>query len=134
VARHLPPRRQSRAADRGTPTAFPARLVVIAAFTIAIGQGFHGHQWGSVAVLASIAISVLAAPVIDAAASRAGEYEADQLAAHSGYGDDLSRALTDTDWADGLLSLGSRVLSRHPGTARRAQRRRQTSETLTRSV
>jgi Zn-dependent protease with chaperone function len=77
---------------------------------------------------------VLAAPAIDAAASRAGEYEADQFAAQAGYGDDLSRALTDTDSAHGLLSLGSRVLSRHPGTARRVQRLRQSSETLTRSV
>jgi STE24 endopeptidase len=55
-------------------------LVVIAGFTIAIGQGRHEHRWGSVAVLASIAVSVLAAPTIDAAASRAGEYEADRYA------------------------------------------------------
>ena len=100
----------------------PLALVVITAFTAAIGQGFHKHQWGSVAVLVSIAISVLAAPAIDAAASRAGEYEADQFAAQAGYRDDLSRALTQIDPATGTLSLRSRALSRHPGTTRRVTR------------
>lgn len=109
-------------------------LVVIAGFTIAIGQGRHEHQWGSVAVFASIAVSVLAAPTIDAAASRAGDYEADRFEAQTGYGDELSHALTNIDAANGKLSLRSRVLSRHPRTAGRVQRMQSTTETLTRCV
>jgi Zn-dependent protease with chaperone function len=109
-------------------------LVVVSVFTIAIAQGFHEHQWGSVAVLAGIVISVFVAPAIDAAASRAEEYAADQFAALAGYGDDLSRTLADIDSADGILSPRSRVLGLHPGTARRVQRLRQTAETLTSPV
>jgi hypothetical protein len=46
-----------------------------------IGQGIDKDQWGSVAVLAGIAMSVFAAPTVEAAASRAGEYAADQFEA-----------------------------------------------------
>jgi Zn-dependent protease with chaperone function len=77
---------------------------------------------------------VLAAPTIDAAASRAGEYEADRFAAQTRNGDELSQALTNIDAANGKLSLRSRVLSRHPRTARRVQRMQSTTETLTRCV
>lgn len=113
---------------------FLLALVVIAVLTIAIGQGIHEHQWGSVAALAGIVISVLTVPAIDAAASRAGDYAADQFAARSGYGNDLSRTLLNIVPANGADALQSRILSRHPRPAHRVQRLQMTSETAARSV
>jgi Zn-dependent protease with chaperone function len=66
----------------------------MAVLTVAIRQGVQQHEWGSVTVLAGLAISTLAAPTVDAAASRASEYAADQFAAQAGYSDELGRALS----------------------------------------
>jgi Zn-dependent protease with chaperone function len=105
-------------------------VVVVATFSVAIASGVQQHQWASVSVLAGLAASTLAAPTINAVASRASEYAADQFAAQAGYGDELDYALTAMDRKGGTRSVRSRVVSRHPRTEHRVLRLTQANESL----
>ncbi len=105
-------------------------VVVVATFSVTIASGVQQHQWASVSVLAGLAASTLAAPTINAVASRASEYAADQFAARAGYGDELAYALTAMDRKGATRSVRSRVVSRHPRTEQRVLRLTQANESL----
>lgn len=109
-------------------------IVVVVAFSEAIISGVEQHQWASVSMLAGLAISTLAAPMIDAAARRSGEHAADQFAAQAGYGDELARALTGMYPVNDARTLRSQMLSRHPRTRDRVRQLTQATETPARAV
>lgn len=107
----------------GRQPLIPTACVALAAVAIAAGQGARQHSWFAVSVLLATATVAIAAPLTDAALSRASEYAADQYAASAGYGKSLSILLTLLDPRRSAPSRGrGRLLERHPPTRSRIAR------------
>lgn len=97
-------------------------VVAIAGFTIALVQAAREARGGGFAVLGSLVVYGLGAPVADQALSRPGERAADDFAAAAGYGPDLARALQILDARSiRRRRLSDRVLDTHPDVARRIE-------------
>lgn len=69
-------------------------VVAAVAGAVATAQAIQQEQWMSVAILATLGVSLFVTPLLDGAISRASEYAADRYAAGVGAGPDLGRALT----------------------------------------
>lgn len=107
----------------GTRRVGGATMVVAAVVgAVAIAQAVQQGQWLSVAILATLGVSLFVTPLMDGAVSRASEYAADRYAAGVGVGPQLARALTLLGGPGPRLGVRQRLLDRHPPPAARIAR------------
>jgi Zn-dependent protease with chaperone function len=101
----------------------PLRLlavVVLAGVVVALVQALQQRQWAVAVVLSAVAVCAVVCPLVDAAASRRGEYAADRYAAGAGLGPQLAAALQVLDGGQRRRpGMVARLRSRHPSVARR---------------
>jgi Zn-dependent protease with chaperone function len=97
----------------------PMAAVLAGGVVVAVIQSAHAGHWAVAAVLLFVSATVLC-PTADSAISRRCELAADQYAAVAGVGADLTSALRILGTNGPCQQrMASRLLSRHPVTARR---------------
>jgi STE24 endopeptidase len=109
----------ARALSRRQPPRALAAVIVIG-IVVAIVHAVQARQWSVAFVLTGVTVAAALCPVADAALSRRTEFAADRYATGVGVGAALASALQIL--GRGQLrrpGLASRLLSRHPTSARR---------------